>query len=271
MKVKLFGMSLAAVLLTGALWTLRPVVSRAAAAEPADGSAPLVVVELFTSQGCSSCPPADRLLSRLADDPQQRVVALAFHVDYWNYLGWRDPFSAAEWSQRQGRYAGALAAGRRYTPQLVVDGRDHCVGSVREDVDRLVATARRRAETARVELAVAPAAAGRLVVEASADLVGDAEARSLDLLLAIVENDIVTPVRRGENARKTLHNDFVVRRLIKMASIDAGEASSTAHRLVVEIADGWQARNVGVVAFLQDPRSLAIHGAAAWSPTESRS
>src|SRR5688572_22165851 len=85
-----------------------------------------VLVELFTSQGCSSCPPADKLLSALRSDPQMagRVIPLAFHVDYWNRIGWEDPFSSAQWTGRQQRYARALGNGSRvYTPQLVVNGR----------------------------------------------------------------------------------------------------------------------------------------------------
>ena len=82
-----------------------------------------VVLELFTSQGCSSCPPADELLTELGKHDD--VIALAFHVDYWNHLGWRDPFSSRSWSRRQERYAAALFRGRVYTPQIVVDGRGH--------------------------------------------------------------------------------------------------------------------------------------------------
>ncbi len=89
----------------------------------AASSGPAVLVELFTSQGCSSCPPADRLLGALPGEVDGvQVLPLAFHVDYWDDLGWRDPFSSAEWTARQNRYAHALGAGRIYTPQLVVHG-----------------------------------------------------------------------------------------------------------------------------------------------------
>src|SRR5512134_2402114 len=87
---------------------------------------PRAVVELFTSQGCSSCPPADRLLAELGEDPA--VLPLAFHVDYWDHLGWRDPFSSPRWSERQGRYARTLGRGL-YTPQLVVAGDQDVLGS----------------------------------------------------------------------------------------------------------------------------------------------
>jgi hypothetical protein len=99
-----------------------------------------VVLELFTSQGCSSCPPADRLLSTLG--ARDGVVALAFHVDYWNYIGWRDPFSSAAATARQRRYGAAIAGGKVYTPMLVIDGREHVVGSIGSDVAAAVDRAR---------------------------------------------------------------------------------------------------------------------------------
>ena len=107
------------------------------AAAPANGP---VVLELFTSQGCSSCPPADRLLSKLGSDPKLagRVIPLAFHVDYWDYIGWHDPFDAPRWSQRQQAYARAFHSNRIYTPQLVVDGHSECVGSEESEVLRRV-------------------------------------------------------------------------------------------------------------------------------------
>src|SRR5687767_14525236 len=97
---------------------------------PRAGDTP-VVVELFTSQGCSSCPSADALLRRIAADPKLRgkVIPLAYHVDYWNHLGWRDPFSSREWSQRQGDYVRAMKLSSAYTPQIVVNGVREMVGS----------------------------------------------------------------------------------------------------------------------------------------------
>src|SRR6185295_11965757 len=101
-------------------------------APPNLGPAP-VVVELFTSQGCSSCPPADALIHDIANDPAMRgrVIPLAFHVDYWDSLGWRDPFSSAEWSQRQTRYARTMHLSSAYTPQAVVNGSREFIGSNR--------------------------------------------------------------------------------------------------------------------------------------------
>ncbi|MEO1083852.1 MAG: DUF1223 domain-containing protein [Acidobacteriota bacterium] len=111
-----------------------------------------VVVELFTSQGCSSCPPADRLFSRLEGD----VIPLAFHVDYWNHLGWRDPFSDPRWSERQRRYGGTFERGYVYTPQLVVNGRAEAIGSDRRKVRTMLDEAAAQGPRATLELAVEP-------------------------------------------------------------------------------------------------------------------
>src|ERR1051325_11483071 len=116
-----------------------------AAASPSSAASPArpVLVELFTSQGCSSCPAADRALAEIAAQPaaQRNVIPLAFHVDYWNYIGWTDPFSSADWSARQRRYGAAFGGGRIYTPQLVVAGAADCVGTDDSRLRKLVAAA----------------------------------------------------------------------------------------------------------------------------------
>jgi len=134
-----------------------------------------VIVELFTSQGCSSCPPADRILRRLISkglvSKDRPVIPLSFHVDYWNYIGWTDPFSSARYSQRQQRYAAALRTGRSYTPQLVVDGQRHCVGSHAKEAQSLIAEARQRPRRGTVEIRVGWTADEGIVV----DLVAEGE------------------------------------------------------------------------------------------------
>src|SRR5258708_37236121 len=111
-----------------------------------------IVVELFTSEGCSSCPPADALLAELADRPD--VLALSFHVDYWDRLGWKDPFSSREATARQNRYATLLALSTVYTPQIVVDGKWQAVGSDRADVEQALDRARRDRPEVPVTLAL---------------------------------------------------------------------------------------------------------------------
>ena len=135
MKYRLAGgLTLASLSLFGAMALIRP---HAQASPRAPGAAPRtpVVVELFTSEGCSSCPPADALLARLAEellDGNVQLIALEEHVDYWNDLGWADPFSSRDWTSRQNVYSGALGNGNPYTPQMVVDGAVEFVGSHRQ-------------------------------------------------------------------------------------------------------------------------------------------
>jgi len=238
--------------------------SAAAPAVP-DASGGPVILELFTSQGCSSCPPADRLLSKLGGDPQLagRVIPLAFHVDYWDSQGWRDPFDAARWSERQQAYARAFHSNRIYTPQLVVDGRTECVGSEERDVLRRIKDALAAPPAGRVTLAVDPPTAdGRLRVRVGAKLARAAAPRDLDLWVAVWETGLVTPVGAGENASRTLRNDFVVRRLERALTLPGAAGAERSGELVLGLDKRWKAQELGVAAFLQDPATLQIHGAA---------
>ena len=213
-----------------------------AACASASGDAPAkhtneapLVVELFTSQGCSSCPPADRLLGQLARDGQsdgRPVVPLAFHVDYWNDLGWADPYSLPAWTERQRQYAEALGGDRVYTPQLVIGGGADAVGSQAGAVARAIAAA--PAQTAIT--ASARWQRDKLTVTATAP--ADA-----DVLVAVWEGRTSTAVPRGENAGETLASDHVVRRLERVAA--AGQTGS----LTLPIDAAWS--SVGAVAFAQ--------------------
>jgi hypothetical protein len=237
-----------------------PAVAAPAAADP---GAP-VLLELFTSQGCSSCPPADRLLSELAAEAGGgEVVALAFHVDYWNYIGWTDPFSSERWSQRQRRYAEVLDDGRVYTPQLVVNGRRHLVGSRRDDVLRAVREARSRPPAARLDLAVGEAAGGTLPVDVAARLLRDAGEGPLVLWVALWQDGLVTPVSGGENADRVLRDDRVVRRLLRAAELAAEAGTEAAMRVELPLDADWPRDDLGVAAFLQAPGAGPVHGAAA--------
>ena len=218
--------------------------SAASSTEPAP-----VVLELFTSQGCSSCPAADATLSRLGHDPKLagRVVPLAYHVDYWNYIGWRDPFSSPEWTERQYAYARAFGMEGVYTPQLVVGGRAHVNGSEEAKIRALVAEPPGEPE-ARVSLGTVSRDGDRL----SVDVRSDAGA-ARETVVVLFENGAETRVSRGENAGRMLANDYVVRRL------DRGGASRT---VVFTLDPAWKADRLGVVAFVQDPTTMRIHGAA---------
>ena len=232
----------------------------------AAASAPAVLLELFTSQGCSSCPPADRLLSSLGSMPelQTQVFALAFHVDYWNQLGWKDPFSQHRWSERQQSYTRAGWSGRVYTPQMVIQGQAECVGSDREAVLAAIARARSQAPAARLELAAEwdQRQPERLAVRLKARMLRDLKRGELQAFAAVFENGLITGVGSGENARRTLRNDYVVRRLDALFAIDPKAGGEREAVKVVGLAPDWNLRQLGIAAFLQDSETLQIHAAA---------
>lgn len=201
-------------------------------ASPAEGP---VVVELFTSQGCSSCPAADRLLSRLARAGKlgERAIApLSFHVDYWNDLGWVDPYSLPAWTERQHQYARALEDDRVYTPELVVGGARGVIGSNLSAVTEAVQRAARPALLA----ATAVWAQERVTITAMAP-------NDADVWVAVWEDGTSTKVTRGENSGETLGGDRVVRRLERVAA--AGQRASAA----IPLDRTW--RGVGAIAFAQ--------------------
>jgi hypothetical protein len=183
----------------------------AAAQSPQAASRP-VVVELFTSEGCSSCPPADRLLTELARRPD--VLALGFHVTYWNSLGWRDPWSLDAATSRQQLYAEILHQEDLYTPQLVVDGRQALVGSDAGGADRAISRAR-PAQAVALALASDP---GGIAITAGA---GAGEGK---ILLIGYDGAHVTAIGRGENAGRTLAEANIVRS-VTLAAAWHGAAS----------------------------------------------
>ena len=202
----------------------------AAPRDPSRPEGPLVI-ELFTSQGCSSCPPADRLLSKLAAS-DARLAPLSFHVDYWNDLGWPDPFSSPAWTERQRQYSVALGDNRVYTPELVVGGAVGMVGSQASQVSSAIAKA------ARPDLLPATATWADAQVEITATAPAGA-----DVWVAVYEDGTSTKIPRGENAGETLGSDRVVRRFERVAT--AGTKGS----ITVKLEPGW--RNLGALAFAQ--------------------
>ncbi len=176
-----------------------------------------VVVELFTSEGCSSCPPADAFLGELAKRPD--VLPLAFHVDYWDYLGWKDRFAAPEFTHRQRRYAKILASPMVYTPQAVVNGAHHVVGSDRDKLENLIDKV--RAESHPVAIDLAWTASGDLEIRIPA---GDPGGTATVWFVRYDKVDSST-VTAGENAGKTLNHTNVVREL-RAIGMWMGEATT---------------------------------------------
>ncbi len=239
------------------------------AARSAPDRAPgFAVVELFTSEGCSSCPPADALLGRLVSEARDKglpVYCLAFHVDYWDRLGWKDPFSAAAFSQRQEAYAQAAGSSRIYTPQMIVNGRDEFVGSDGPHAEHAIASALARAATANVELqasesdAATPGAAGVAsprTVKIAYSVTGATKDMVLDV--AAVEAGLVSHVARGENSGRMLRHENVVRAFVMVPLKNAG-AGTVVLRLPADTAP----QHTSIVAYVQDRFTLAIRGAAA--------
>lgn len=187
----------------------------ASAAEP--NSRPTVLAELFTSEGCSSCPPADALLMKL-DKVQPvagvQIIVLSEHVDYWNSLGWADPYSSAQFTQRQGMYVHSLVA-ESYTPQIVIDGRKEILGSDERAIESAIAKA-----AARPKIAVRIIAAKREGNEAIVNVtVGAPTSSKADVWVAIADDRDQSSVRNGENKGRTLNHVAVVRSLGKVGTV----------------------------------------------------
>jgi hypothetical protein len=226
-----------------------------------------VVLELFTSQGCSSCPPADALLSELGSSTAD-VVPLAYHVDYWNHLGWSDPFSSPQWSERQSSYARAMNLDGDYTPQMVIGGGLQCVGSDRRSVSYAIAAARSVRATGRVSLTTIPSASGarELQVKVNVRMLREAGNRPPEVMVAIYESGLVTKIGGGENGGREITYDYTVRKLLPAFELDAAQGASVEKELSIDLDPTWELSHLGVAAFIQDPVSLTIEGAAVKYP-----
>ena len=183
-----------------------------------------VVVELFTSEGCSSCPPADALLRALEEQAPAagiEVIPLGFHVDYWNELGWRDRFSSHDFTQRQVKYVELMKLDGPYTPQAVVDGTFDLVGNQAGDVRQAILQ-RAKSAKANVELkSVAPGDVLSVNIDGAAD--------GADVMLAITESNLSTKVPAGENRGRELHHTGVVRSLKRIGSVKGGSFQADTH------------------------------------------
>lgn len=214
----------------GTLTTVAPILFAVAAMAgdqpvPATVSDQPVVVELFTSQGCSSCPPAEALLAELAK--RHDVLPLAFHVDYWDYIGWKDPFGSAEATDRQQRYSHALGLNMVYTPEMVIDGAHDAVGSDQAAVTAAIASA---AAQPKLKLVVLRDDQGNYKVEIPA---GDTGGEPATVWLALFDRAHKTEVQRGENAGQTLVEYNIVREWHKIGMWD-GKPTEIALNLTPE-------------------------------------
>jgi hypothetical protein len=211
------------------------------------------LVELYTSEGCDSCPPADRWLSTFAGAPRSSrlVVPIAFHVDYWNSLGWRDVYSDARYSERQRQLARAAGARMVYTPQVIVGGRDFASWRTGGAAKALDAVGMRPAR-AQIEIAASGTSAHVVASVATGTRTDD-----IALIVALTQNGIVTEVRAGENRGETLRHDFVVRDIKTFRQWSSERPTITADVEFPARAD-WNRGQMRFVAFVQDLRTADV-------------
>jgi hypothetical protein len=212
------------------------------------------LLELFTSEGCSSCPPADRWLSGLLVQAgsKQRLAPLAFHVDYWNRLGWADRFSKPAYSARQRWIADVNRARTIYTPQFVLDGRD-----ARPMQSGLPAVRNEREAAAEIRLELAPPTGGRLEIRGEARMRAPTE--DAQVFLALYENNLTTRVEAGENAGSLLRHDFVVRELLGPFRLPASGVLPI--QQAFGLSTDWKRNDLGVSAFVQNTTTGEVYQA----------
>ena len=226
-----------------------------------------VVVELFTSEGCSSCPPADKLLTELSKAGAIEgvdVIPLAQHVDYWNRLGWTDPFSSAKFSQRQQEYAQSFRSDQIYTPQMVVDGTVQFVGS---DRDRAIASIRNAAGQPKgaITLHVTAPKAGELKLSVGMTITGLpalTPGDEAEVLIAITEDNLKSDVARGENAGHKLAQTGVVREWQTAGKLSPDRKPVSDQTAQITLNENWKRENLKVVVIVQERTSRRILAAA---------
>jgi hypothetical protein len=217
-----------------------------------------VIVELFSSEGCSSCPPADVLLDRLSRQQPvagAEIVAIEQHVDYWNNLGWKDPFSSSSYSERQYGYADAFGRDGVYTPQMIVDGQAEFTGSNSRRAEEEIALAARRPH-AKVTLSQGQGGLSISVMDLPPFTPGD----TAELWLALTEGDLSTQVPRGENAGRLLRHAPIARELRRVAAV-----LPEGYKGEIKLAapSGGTRDRLRAVVFVQEARKRRILGAAA--------
>jgi len=221
--------------------------------EPAKEKSP-VLVELFTSEGCSSCPPADKNLIYLNDKQpfaDAEVITLAMHVDYWNRLGWKDVFSAPQFSERQSFYSDTFKLGEVYTPQIVVDGTSQFVGSNLDEARKAVGEAV-KSPKGNVALSVSD---NKLQVKIS----GLPKHSPANVFVAVAEDNLSTAVKNGENGGRTLPHTSVVRELRTIGKVTA-EDNSFDTETAFQLQPSWKKQNLKLVVFVQVEQNSRIIG-----------
>lgn len=210
------------------------------------------VVELFTSEGCSSCPPADQLVAKIEKEVQNRpVYILAYHVDYWNRLGWKDGFSSADYSRRQQDYASYLHIESVYTPQIVVNGRMEFVGSEESVLRNAI-----KGNLAKPQGIALKLDADVTTKQALIKYTAEKADKNTALYIALLQKNAQTRVERGENGGHTLAHVQIVRKLQKVS------LSSAAGNIKVDLPDGFDKQGWEIIGFIQNTGTGEVLGGA---------
>ena len=230
--------------------------SRPRAVESLESDRVPVLVELFTAEGCSSCPPADMVLQKLIESQPAdgaEIIGLGEHVDYWDRLGWRDRFSSASLTARQQEYADRFGAKDIYTPQTVVDGQSASIGSDVPALRRAIEDAVKRPHGA---LTIACETSGKTAkVAVTIDrLPPTSQGDRAEVVVAVTENNLRTEVKRGENQGRTLTHAAVVHKLTASGDAKVGAPVSASF----SIDSAWQREHVRIVAFVQEKTSRRV-------------
>ncbi len=218
----------------------------AAGCSAKSGNKTIPLLELYTSEGCSSCPPADKWLSNINHAPD-KVTPLAFHVDYWDYIGWKDKFSKAEYSSRQRKMAAFSGIGYVYTPQFIFSGRDF-KGWGNSRLKSAIKSKQKFASRANLSLNAVNEKDGSIILSANAETVNPTDAKKTDVFIALYQNNLVTEVKAGENNGRKLKHDYVVRELFGAYQINDQNIFSKK----LKLSPKWQKRDAGAVIFVQD-------------------
>lgn len=262
-RVRLALIGMVSIALLGVMLPLRWGAAHGAAhARNGDGQRVPVLVELFTSEGCSDCPPADTLLERL--DRSQPVgdaelIVLSEHVDYWDGIGWRDPYSSREYTERQGAYGVQFGLGSVYTPQMVVDGRFQLVGSDERGAITAIENATKAEKIPVTVTLIRSDSDGTATLHVSTGQVPRVvSARPLDVLIAAADESDESHVEHGENEGRTLKHVAVLRSLTRVGTIDgSGEFSQ---EVKVKLHRGGKGGNLRIVAIVQEARVGRVLG-----------
>lgn len=221
---------------------------------PKDKNSSVVVLELFSSQGCNSCPPADKLLDQItqkANSLNQNILGLNFHVDYWDYLGWKDPYATHLYSERQYQYSDHFKLSSVYTPQLIINGQQQLVGSNQEPIEDFIKKYLEIKPSIIIDNLTTSVKDGLINITGTLSETKE----NLFINLAVIENESYTRITAGENQGLNLKNTNIVRVFVQETL-----HSSTVFSSQLKIPDDLLSNNMTLIVYIQDPVNFKIYG-----------